>query len=554
MNQVEKRKFIISYCENETDEKLDFIESLPQAQLLTLLNLGTQGLSNQASLHKTIAKDIPEAKTLEVERLCIKGDLPTTVMLPTLSQRILSVKFTALLYLTITRQLRAYQAKRIVNYALSKDQFSDFIQSVLYDCEHGNTGNLESILFINTDYFVFAFLLLSLSELDTTEHLLALWNTFQSIFGYKEPSEQMIAARNCVRSKSVSLNAGKNIEAINSAWLTSEDYLKENHVPSVPALLVCKSAFTGGISPASFAGPDVSVTKAEIINSIDNALYAQRAWNSDYIEQYSKEKMLRADTEKACIIALQLNKFARQCSRIVLGQLEQAMFGDSENQKLLDKSIGQNQTIMTEYKRLLDVVKEKNEELNKERDLRENAKKREYALKQKLEETERIVAEQRTLLNGFRQEEIPEQNDEEAIQAAMSEAGFEIEDASGKRVEEFSQKYKIVIAGGNENLMKRFRQVHPSITVINDKQIASCRELIQNADYVFLKVDCMSHSLYAKCKNIAQSNGVPVVHMPEITSISMIEEFIREKMEKEYMTVKSTEGRMRAHDTTVQFV
>lgn len=87
-------------------------------------------------------------------------------------------------------------------------------------------------------------------------------------------------------------------------------------------------------------------------------------------------------------------------------------------------------------------------------------------------------------------------------------------------------EHKIVLAGGNANLINKFTSKHPDVCILDKNRIASCDLLVRNASAILFKTDSMSHTLYRKCKQIATSAGIPICYVPETASVPKMEHAI----------------------------
>lgn len=93
---------------------------------------------------------------------------------------------------------------------------------------------------------------------------------------------------------------------------------------------------------------------------------------------------------------------------------------------------------------------------------------------------------------------------------------------------------RIAIVGGNTNLLKKFRQYHPQISYVANKNLGSCDQLIQNADIVLFKTDSMCHPLYHKCKQLAMAKNIPIEYIPETASITYMEDAVLKNLKKHF--------------------
>ena len=170
---------------------------------------------------------------------------------------------------------------------------------------------------------------------------------------------------------------------------------------------------------------------------------------------------------------------------------------------------------------------------------KESFRKREYALKEQVASLTKQLEDAQAQISELR---IPMDTHKDVVSLddALREAGFEDIGQEPKlyhdELTEYEQRYRIIIAGGNENLMKKFRTTHHDIVIINYARIANCEAVVRNADILLFKTDCISHSLYDKCKDIANTCKVPYGYIPETTSINLIEQIICEKIAEKLST------------------
>lgn len=93
----------------------------------------------------------------------------------------------------------------------------------------------------------------------------------------------------------------------------------------------------------------------------------------------------------------------------------------------------------------------------------------------------------------------------------------------------FSQK-KIGIVGGNENLIKKFRQRNPDAIIVEKNKAGTCDQTIRGCDIVLFKSDSISHLLYNKCKSIAQKSGIPFGYIANVASPERMEKSVYEAL------------------------
>ena len=114
-------------------------------------------------------------------------------------------------------------------------------------------------------------------------------------------------------------------------------------------------------------------------------------------------------------------------------------------------------------------------------------------------------------------EKSPDLSDEEVIAAAR----------------EVCEKKKIVIVGGNTNLLKKIKMELPALVVMESKRNSSVEGTIQYADYVFFRYSALSHKLYLRVKTACESNNIPYYYFSSATSVRLLAEEIISNTNKE---------------------
>lgn len=178
---------------------------------------------------------------------------------------------------------------------------------------------------------------------------------------------------------------------------------------------------------------------------------------------------------------------------------------------------------------------------------KESSRKREYALKERIHQLSKQLEESNRSIDKLRSTiALTNAMKEDSFDDILHETNFK--DIQSKTEVSYrnilwdkAKRYRIIIAGGNENLMKRFRTIHSDIILLNDARITNYDAVIRNADILFFKTDCMSHCLYDKCKIAANTCKVPFEYIPETTSINMIEEIICKKIDEKLGTREEVE-------------
>ena len=95
-------------------------------------------------------------------------------------------------------------------------------------------------------------------------------------------------------------------------------------------------------------------------------------------------------------------------------------------------------------------------------------------------------------------------------------------------------KYKIVVVGGNENLISKISVQQPDITFLGQQGNKRTDDACSSADIVFFKYDYLAHKIYWKAKNAADDGNVPMRYVCANTSIPNIERDMVEKIHAEF--------------------
>jgi hypothetical protein len=99
---------------------------------------------------------------------------------------------------------------------------------------------------------------------------------------------------------------------------------------------------------------------------------------------------------------------------------------------------------------------------------------------------------------------------------------------------ELSHRYRIIVIGGNDNLISKISVTQPNIVFLGNQNGKRVDDACTAADIVFVKYDCMSHAIYWKAKSICENAGVPFRYICPNTSIPTIERDIVSKIFEEF--------------------
>lgn len=161
--------------------------------------------------------------------------------------------------------------------------------------------------------------------------------------------------------------------------------------------------------------------------------------------------------------------------------------------------------------------------------LLQQSEKRENALISKLETAYAEIDELMQLVPEETEDDLPDE--QEALEEETLQPDDEPDVDYGKKLDELLQKYSVAVVGGNQNLMKRFRVLHPDAIYVSKDMVAACDQMIHAADLVLCKVDSMSHALYNKCKVTCHRYDIQMNYLPNVTSCTRLEKCMCEMIE-----------------------
>lgn len=164
-------------------------------------------------------------------------------------------------------------------------------------------------------------------------------------------------------------------------------------------------------------------------------------------------------------------------------------------------------------------------------DFKATSMKRETALRKKNDDAESRIHELEKLLANAERKliqlrpETSEFDDFDDSDTGICEQETEVIDYH-KELNQMAKNKKIVFCGGQQNFVNMLRNAQPDISYVDQCNLATCDALIANSDIVIFRVTQMSHSLYGKAKQICKARGIRFEHLPNVTSIPLIEELI----------------------------
>lgn len=522
--------------------------AFPRLEVITLLNLATPTLSRKKAFVDKVKKMFDKDVLLQTERICFETSLPATVILPA-AMRENSVVLTAAFYLMNRGKAKLEVKDKVFISKEISETFHHEVESMAVFLKENEfrTDVCETMFGIHPEIISVLFVVIT-SELGRDipeESILKIWDGYRKFINPIQDTWEGDAVAT-IKKRDNFVGSHKSFGGYINTWMENQSLSNPRKTLSTnPFTLFARAALSAGMDLSSFFPDEILVTKDETEIAARCAVYSQNdevGFDSEKFKQeYVQMPDARADYNRAFLSAIMIRKIASFFSREILTNLKQQMFGTEQQQRVFDRQLES----LHEARELAKKLCEENERLKakatEEDGWKESFRKREYALKeqiaslsQRLDNANNRISELSTFANSSKQAV--------DLDAALQEAGFE-DIGSEKRTYHdelvgYEHKYRIVIAGGNENLMKKFRTIHPDIVIINDARIATCDAVIRNAEILFFKTDCISHSLYDKCKDVASACKVPYGYIPETTSIHLIEQIICKKIAEKLSTRK----------------
>lgn len=523
-------------------ERMDF----PRLELLTLLNLATPTLSKKSTFVDKVKKMFDKDMLLQVERDCFETSLPATVTLPP-QMRENSIVLTAAFYLLHKKQTKLKTKERIIIAKEISETFHREVESMsIFLKEKEFQADVCETMFSLHPEIVAALFLVFTSELSEgipDEPISKIWEGYTRFINPMQDAREGDAV-STVKKRDNFVGSHKNFGGYINTWMDTPSLSNPRKTLTTnPYILFSRAAMSAGMDFSSLVPDEILITKDESEIAARCAVYAQNEevdFDAEkFRQEYTQMSDARADYNRAFLSAIMIRKAAAFYSREIISNLKQQMFGTEQQQKAFDKQLKSLQ----EARELTEKLREENAQLKAKASeidsWKESFRKREYALKEQVASLTKQLEDANSQISELK---IPMDAGKEVVSLdeALQEAGFEDIGQEQKtfhdELVEHEQKYRIIIAGGNENLMKKFRIMHPGIVIINDARIANCEAVVRNADILFFKTDCISHSLYDKCKDVASACKVPYSYIPETTSINLIEQIICEKIAEKLST------------------
>lgn len=518
----------------------------PRLELLTLLNLATPTLSKKHTFVNKVKKMFDKDTLLQIERECFDTSLPATVALPS-QARENSIVLTAAFYLLHKGQTKLKTKERIVIAKEISETFHREVESMVLFLKEKDfqIDVCETMFSLHPEIVAALFLVLTseLSEGTPDDPVFKIWEGYMRFISPMRDTREGEAVSS-VKMRDHFVGSYKNFGGYINTWMDTPSLSNPRKTLTTnPYILFSRAAMSAGMDFSSLIPDETLITKDESEIAARCAVYAQNENvdfdTEEFRQEYTQMSDARADYNRAFLSAIMIRKAAAFYSREVIANLKQQMFGTEQQQKAFDKQLRSLQ----ETREFAEKLREENAQLTAKASeidsWKESFRKREYALKEQVASLTKQLEDAQAQISELR---IPMDTHKDVVSLddALREAGFEDIGQEPKlyhdELTEYEQRYRIIIAGGNENLMKKFRTIHPDIVIINDARIANCEAVVRNADILLFKTDCISHSLYDKCKDIANTCKVPYGYIPETTSINLIEQIICEKIAEKLST------------------
>lgn len=520
--------------------------NFPRLELLTLFNLATPTLSKKGTFVNKVKKMFDKDMLLQIERGCFETSLPATVALPP-QMRENSIVLTAVFYLLYSKQMKLSTKENIFitkeiseTFHREMEDIFNFLKEKEFQtdvCEamFGFYPEIVSVLFLA--------LICGLNADFPKDPILKIWEGYMRFI---DPMQDMCEgeAVAVIKQRDRFVGSCKNLGDYIDTWGDNPSLSNPRKTLTTnPYILFCRVAMNAGMDFRSLMPDKTLVTKSESEIAARCAVYAQNEntyCDSEKLrKEYTQMPDVRADYNRAFLSAIMMKKVATFYSQEVITSLKRQMFGTEQQQTNFDKQLKSLQ----EAKMLTEKLCKENIQLRAEASetdkWKESFRKREHALKKHIDFLTKQLKDANCRILELKNS-LDTGKERVNLNAALQEAGFTDIGQDHKtyhnELREYEQRYRIVIAGGNENLMKKFRTMHPGVVIVNDTRIANCEVIVRHADILFFKTDCISHSLYDKCKNVAIACKIPYAYIPENTSINLIEQTICEKTAEKLST------------------
>lgn len=267
-----------------------------------------------------------------------------------------------------------------------------------------------------------------------------------------------------------------------------------------------------------------------IYNSVEDTLFSEvsecmerEEWNS---EVDIKAQMVFDENVLLWLFCAALStRFTAEVKR----QISQELFQKVKSTTLPDSTASKMQGKIDELKKQV-------EKLEHDKNAIEatlfSARKRENALKSKLADAENVLKQIRAqkLDSDLKREseaEAPDIGKSDDAASVDSKAETTVEPVAEvdycAELDKMLEQYKVCIVGGNTNLVKKFRSKHSNGIYIGREKEGSCDQTIRGSDVVLFKFESCGHSLYDKCKSIAQRAGIPYGYIDDVASVNLLE-------------------------------
>ena len=239
------------------------------------------------------------------------------------------------------------------------------------------------------------------------------------------------------------------------------------------------------------------------------------------LEKNVKEKimfMLKSEyRERDYLVTPEENEKASNKLKDIVGELHE----EKESNKRLQDEIAKLKQQLSDVQTQNISLRNKNENLTERLAQAEQVKTKEpEAQKEKNEERVPIEA-----LNSVKQEE-PVTLKAEPTPEEMRNF-----------IAETLKNNKVIVVGGNTNLMKKFAEEYHDLNWIPTERSVDYTYAVRNADLVLFKYECLSHPAYNRSKNAAKDAGTPIDYFQAVTSMDMLSKDLYHLLKKYFPAV-----------------
>lgn len=91
-----------------------------------------------------------------------------------------------------------------------------------------------------------------------------------------------------------------------------------------------------------------------------------------------------------------------------------------------------------------------------------------------------------------------------------------------RKLNDISASKKIILIGGNNNLITKMAAKYPNIRYYHSNGISKWDKIFYKADLILFKTDSLGHTAYTKAKTIAVKKGIAYGYVENVTSVELL--------------------------------